>query len=641
MLDMFRAGPSYCAEQKAIMNNEWPFPDLVRSERWTSPNGYFKGWAPGDGSGLVDAYLNRTAEWVPEDVPRGFGRWDPKWRTQDGSENLVFTSGGEGDAECGNVHWRDPFYNPVDDPLRITNLDTDILEPIREALDDGSVKIKHVVYILMESLRAEFFPLRQGSDIHKAILELSPKRDWPMINERLSHLTPHIEKLTGVSGNFKDADGSPYGERPLKWDDRTEPGKGGVNVIGGLTSATMSTKSFAANHCGVWTMPVEKFDEADTDSYQPCMPQILSLLNSFKSTNGSDDPLEQEWRTGLFESQVEEYDRQEVFDEKLGFDHIVTRERLERGSDFDPTDPKFQKVNYFAFAEQVLAPHIKEFITKTVANKQRVWLSHFTSTTHHAWRTPDWFETEDYMPTGLTAFGHRDFNRYLNTIRFHDAWMGELMQLLDDVGISNETLVVFAGDHGAAFTEDDGVQGTYNNPHISNLRVPITFRHPHLPQVQYHANATTISTLPTILDLLIHTGSLNKKDNSVAADLVQEYEGQSLIRPYKNSEDGRRAWNFAVINSGAKMLVVTSADTPYLLTTPRTEAFPYRMANLDLDPMELDPIVAWTIEDIAKAARKRYGDEAGEWADEAEQVGFWWSNERKRLWKHHLKEDYA
>jgi arylsulfatase A-like enzyme len=292
-------------------------------------------------------------------------------------------------------------------------------------------------------------------------------------------------------------------------------------------------------------------------------------------------------------------------------------------------------VNYFGFAEQVLKPHIKDYITGAIANNQRIWMTHFTSTTHHAWKTPDWFNTTDYMPTGLLSMGHQYFNRYLNTIRFHDAWMGELMQLLEDTGITNETLVVFAGDHGMAFHEDDGQEGTYGNAHISNLRVPITFRHPHLPSVQYHANATTISTLPTILDLLIHSGSLNTEDTAIASDLVHEYEGQSLLRPYKTSEDGRRAWNFAVINSGGKMLAVTSADAPWLLVIPFGKVFPYRFADISSDPLELDPIVSWTIEDVMQSAGDRFGAEAATWAQEAELVGKWWSTERKRLWKYH------
>ncbi|CRK31866.1 hypothetical protein BN1708_018851, partial [Verticillium longisporum] len=146
--------------------------------------------------------------------------------------------------------------------------------------------------------------------------------------------------------------------------------------------------------------------------------------------------------------------------------------------------------------------------------------------------------------------------------------MGELMQLFDDLDMTNETLIVFIGDHGQTFKEDYRKTGTYEVPHVSDFRVPITFRHPHLPRVQSAVNATSISVLPTILDLLVSSGSLNKRDTEMATDLAQDYEGQSLVREYKKKDGKRRAWNFSVINSGAGMLTVTSADVPYKLNMP-------------------------------------------------------------------------
>lgn len=622
----------YCTEQQSILENEWPLPGLIDKQKWQWPAGRFKGWAPGPDSDLAQSYRDWTPSWMPKTVPRGFSRWNPMRLKKNHTEDRAT-------GRCGEDPLRDTAYSPVDDPLRISNLDQDILDPIKEVLDQGSVKIKHVVYILMESLRSEFFPLQQGSDIHEAILSLSAEEDRELMNKRLSRLTPNTERITGVKGGFVDEAGLPFPEVELKWQDPVDDQHGGINVVGAYTSASMSTKSFAANHCGAWPMPVDTFDEAATDSYQPCMPQILNLWSDLKNDEASrsGDFRDHKWYPALFESMVETYDRQEIFDQKVGFKHIMTREQLEQEPDFDRSNPKYQKVNYFGFPEQVLKPHIKDYIRKTIANDQRIWMTHFTSTTHHAWKTPNWFNTTEYMPTGLLS-GHRYFNRYLNTIRFNDLWMAELMQILEDTGIANETLVVFAGDHGMAFHEDDGLEGTYGNAHVSNLRVPISFRHPHLPRVQYHANATTISTLPTILDLLIHSGSLNKEDKAIASDLVHEYEGQSLIRPYKTSENGRRAWNFAVINPGGKMLAVTSADTPWKLVIPFGQVFPYSFSDLSNDPLQLNPTLSWTIEEVMQRAGDEHGPKAATWAQEAELVGKWWSTERKRLWRHHAEQ---
>ncbi|KAH8680353.1 alkaline-phosphatase-like protein [Ilyonectria robusta] len=630
--DIFKSEPDHCVEQRRIMKNLWPFPHLIDSSNWQNAQGDFKGWAPGHKSEMRDRYRQRTPDWLPDMLPRGFFRWDPKRFESFSSVQESWK------RQCPNLRIREPFYNPVNDPLKITNLDTDVLEPLREAFDSESVKIKNVVFILMESLREELFPLRQGSEMHKMILKANPEADRELINSRLAHLTPHLEKISGISGKFTDANGSSYDAPELKWNDQARPGFGGINVVGGFTSATMSTKSFAANHCGAWPMPVEKFEESETDSYQPCIPQVLGMFNEVKENASSEsaDFRDWPWYPALFESMTEQYDRQERFDQKIGFKHIIARAELKHDPKYNESDPVYKPVNYFGFAEPVVKPYIRDYITNATANNQRIFMSHFTSTTHHAWDTPEWFNTTDYLRTGGTSKWHTDFNKYLNTIRFHDAWMAELLQLFDDLGISDETLVVFAGDHGQTFQEDYHKTGTYEVGHISDFRVPITFRHPKLPRVQYEANATTISVLPTILDLLITSNSLNDRDSDIASDLVNDYEGQSLIRPYKTSDKGRRAWNFAVINSGAGMLAVTSADVPWRLVMPLGKVFEYTFTDVRNDPLEKNPIPAWSLDVLEEAVRRKHGKEAAQWVREAPAVGQWWSLERQRLWKYHL-----
>lgn len=41
---------------------------------------------------------------------------------------------------------------------------------------------------------------------------------------------------------------------------------------------------------------------------------------------------------------------------------------------------------------------------------------------------------------------HEHMNAFLNVVRYDDIWLGELLALLDEHGIANETLVVIVGD---------------------------------------------------------------------------------------------------------------------------------------------------------------------------------------------------
>ena len=643
LLNIFNTGSDYCLERMRVISNLWPLPEFIDVPTWRLPEGHFKGWAPHANTSVASEYLTHVPDWLPDPSPPGFYRWEEQRNITLG-RNIADPEeekdlDGELDRTCFGVTVENDNYSPVDDPMRITNLDQDILEPLRKSMADGSVKIKHLALIMMESMREEMFPIQAGTDYHKFITESLDQDQIDVVNERLSWISPNTEKITGKHGGFKDSSGKLYKEGSSEWHDHIAPGFGGVNVVGAFTPSSASTKSSAASHCGVWPMAVDMFDEADTQSYQPCITHILELFNQMKGINTEEkqDFREQEWSWKFFQAATETYDRQNIFNRKILLTNSIAKARLEddrKAAWSDLAIPVGEEVGYMGFDETALRPYVKEFFQNVTTNNQRMFFSHFTSTTHHPWETPAWFNKTDYMGQGLTN-PHEHFNNYLNAIRFHDAWLGELMQNLDDFGMANETLVVFVGDHGQAFEEDYVKTGTYNNAHVSNFRVPITFHHPHLPRVQYNANATSLSILPTILDLLVNTGSLNKQDSFAASDLVNEYEGQSLIRPYKPRDGDRRQWNYGVVNSGGGMLSITSADAPWRFVMPLNVDVAYSFTDLAHDPLELKPMSEWSFDDLAEAVDKDHGEEAGQWLREAILIADWWMLERKRLWGYH------
>ncbi|UNI17850.1 hypothetical protein JDV02_004164 [Purpureocillium takamizusanense] len=615
------------------VDSSWPLPALIAKSRWELPRGDFKGWAPGTDSALAKKYTERVPSWMPDPVPDGFFRWDHKFRAQTEASSqakLANASSAAAADKCPDKSGDDAkWYNPVNDPLRVSNLDEEVLPALASAL--AAVNIKHIALFQMESSREELFPIQQDSGIHSIIMGSHEAKKHDEINALLSQLTPNAEKISGKPGNFKSADGKAYPPvAPAVWNDTTQPGFGGITVIGGHTPSSASTKSMAASHCGVWPMSVTMFEESQTNSYQPCIPQILNLFNQLKGNRtgaNSTDFLEQQWNSAFFMSITDSYDRQHEFEMKIGFDPIIEKEAMDKDAAKDPT---LEEINYFGYPETALRSHMRDYITNATADNKRMFMSHFTSTTHHAWGVPEWFKTFDYMPDKSK---HKDFNKYLNAVRFDDMWMGMVMQLFDDLGIANETLAIFVGDHGQAFKEDFHKTGTYANGHVSNFRVPIIFRHPLLPRVHYEHNATSVSIIPTILDLLINTGSLNKQDTAAASDLVHDYEGQSLIRPYRTIQHGRRAWNFGIVNPGGRFLALTSADVPWRLVIPQgDEQSELVFTDLKDDPLELHRIKAWAVAGLQRKVRATYGEEAATWVAEAEAVAQWWAESRKRLW---------
>lgn len=181
------------------------------------------------------------------------------------------------------------------------------------------------------------------------------------------------------------------------------------------------------------------------------------------------------------------------------------------------------------------------------------------------------------------------------------------------------------------------MSGTYNNPHISNFHVPLLFHHPLLPRLHVTANASTASIVPTILDLLVHTGSLDDEDSQIALDLINQYEAQSLIRPFRASHHGREAWNMGVINAGGTMLSVGSAAVPYRLIFPLASDVEYRFTNLESDPYELSPILAWTLTDLHNHVASQHSWEAAQWVMRAAKMSEWWLKKQRKLWN--LKDE--
>ncbi|KAF9241679.1 hypothetical protein DTO012A7_7349 [Penicillium roqueforti] len=617
------------AELHQTGDQSFPLADLIDEPYWEGPYDHFKGWAPGKPDS--NAKKSRPV-WASGDLPPGFDRWS---EAESGDEGGGVTLNENG-ASQKNI------YRPTDDPLRITNLNREMLEPIAQVLKKHQVPITHVVLVLMESARKDIFPFKAGSHLHEMILSSYNTQDPEVlqeVNDKLSTLTPNAEKLTGETSGLSTSNN--ISSPSSGWNGTTEPGMGGINVNGVLTGSSLSFKSAVMNYCGAGPLPVNFMEEVNAKNYQPCIMQIFELFNQLKKNstekgkprNGFEHIHDRNWSTVFLQSITGLYDEQDELNKQMGFQKYIYREDIgQQSAKYYHED--MEEINYFGYPEYEIYPYLRDVVNNTIENNERLFLSHFTSTTHHPWGTPTAYHEEEYFAGDSLMAKHEDINKYLNTVRYVDTWLGDMMKVLDEAGIANETLVVFVGDHGQAFPEDAPVSGTYENGHISNFRIPLVFRHPLLPALQITANATSMSVVPTIIDLLVHSGSLNEMDSNAALDLINEYEGQSLIRPYQATHNGRQAWNFGIVNPGGTMLSVGSAAVPYRLILPLAEDFEYIFSDLDTDPDELSPLRGWSLGELIGRVQRKHGDKAGKWLVDAEKVGKWWIEEQKRLWNY-------
>lgn len=594
----------------------FPKPELLRG----LANGTLSGQSLSEGD-----FVLHMPSWLPDEHAPGFDRW--YWRPENDSTSPD--------------QWQP--YDPQQDPLKISNLQNPIFSSLREAFDRHDVLIKHVVLFHLESTRQDAFPLKNGSHLHDLILKETGSFDSvEALNSKLAKISSNAEILTGVSTGL---DPSPNPDRSRGWRKHLAEAKGGINVVGTATAGTATLKSLLGSICGADPLPVDFTEEADLSIYQPCLPHILNMFSRNKKdvrqtraetvtpSEYRKAVLSRTWHSVYAQAITDQFDRQDVLNQRMGFNQTIARSSL-----MDPESrhfpPKEPESNYFGYPEPELKPYLRDLFVDAEKTGQRLFLSHLTSTTHHPWHVPESYGADEEYLSRWHWREERPLNAYLNTLRYQDQWISDFMSLLEELDVFNETLVVFAGDHGMAFQEDSEALTTFENPHIVNFRVPLTFFHPQLPRLQLDVPGTSLSILPTVLDLLSQSGSLDEEDREAASDLVREYEGQSLLRPYIAEEKGREAWQFSVINAGAALLSVASAAVPWRLVVPLCKAAPYRFTNLQEDPAELKPMEFWTMPELLRGVEAQEGRDAASWVRDAEKMGLWWASEQKRKWKY-------
>jgi len=329
-------------------------------------------------------------------------------------------------------------YDPRKDPIHVSNLENQVLEPIRKAIETGNVNIKHVLILKLESTRADVFPLRKESFFGDIISDSYSGHIPPEVEERLANLTPTAERLTATASGFNgnDAVPNPYG---------------GLHATNAYTADTFTLKSILATVCGVAPLVVDFNKEYLYHIYQPCMPQILDVLNAQANktkTNKTenikaDDYTTWPWRSTWMQSITDDYDNQDLLIPAMGFKDKVTD--LNISADIAGNGGEGpEKYNFWGYPERELGDYFRDAINNAEKKKERLFISHLTGITHHPWDTPD-HEYEEMMSYGLWGKGKK-VNRYLNTLGVADEWLGLLLDILEETGAANETLVVMAGD---------------------------------------------------------------------------------------------------------------------------------------------------------------------------------------------------
>ncbi|OAA33998.1 sulfatase domain protein [Metarhizium rileyi] len=515
-------------------------------------------------------------------------------------------------------------YNAARDPLKISNLKHDLLAPLRGKLSD--VDIRHVVLVKLESTRKDVFPLKKNGQIWQKFSETWENDTLPReVQQRLATLTRNANFLTGDY-----ADG---------FEHNTTRRRGGLNVNNDHTTGTYTLKSLPGTLCGITPLVADFNVEVYNHIYQPCLPQIFNAFNALDHSDDAttakhtDEYTKFNWTNSFMMAVTNKYDKQDLLMPKMGYkeEELVHKEYLQSDK------AKFGKntmpeINYYGMTESAIEEYVRDAFKTANEKNERLFLSHLTSTAHHPFKMP---EEETYVP--LAPEGKlEDLSHYVNTIGFVDRWLGKLLQIIEEEGSTNNTLVVLVGDHGLSLPETGAVT-PYYQPNIGNFHVPLVMSHPKLPPIDVNTPANSISILPTILDLLIETDSLSPSERQAASDLLSNYEGQSLIRPVQTSSKhtGLADWQFTVMNTGRAQIATRSAREPdWRLVVPVIKDIEWRFTNLEEDPHEKNGVLSFDFDAFRESVEAKYGEAAARWVEEAAFITRWWVDENAKRWRY-------
>jgi arylsulfatase K len=166
-----------------------------------------------------------------------------------------------------------------------------------------------------------------------------------------------------------------------------------------------------------------------------------------------------------------------------------------------------------------------------------------------------------------------------------DAMVGELLAALEECGLSDDTTVIFSGDHGELALEH---QQYYKMSHFEgSARVPMIMAGPGIKEGQViDTPVSLIDIAPTILEL----GGLPAREN---------LSGESLLPVARGETDKLRGWALSMysgLTSNTISHMLRQGDYKLIVY----EGYPTRLFNLADDPGELRDLVDTEPERVAE-----------------------------------------
>ncbi len=313
-----------------------------------------------------------------------------------------------------------------------------------------------------EELEADQASSRAASSLMGVRLEETPQ------TERRNVVLIHLESA-------RERSVTPYNENIDTTPFLNELAQESLLVERAYTTIPHTSKALTSLHCGIYSHPETDIVEAEPGAIPvPCLPELLG---------------EQGYKSVFFQSATETFEDRPQLVENFGYDDFYGLEDMDKKG--------FERAGYLGYEDDIMLGPSRKWLEEN-GDDWPFLASYVTITSHHEWLEPDRY--------GLRDFHVKDdrLNRYLNTIRYLDFFVKNLIEQYKELGLYEDTIFVIYGDHGEAFAEH-GVRGHDNAIHEEGLRVPLIIHDPQHPEAEHLGADVAVNHMdipPTILDML-------------------------------------------------------------------------------------------------------------------------------------------
>jgi len=170
-------------------------------------------------------------------------------------------------------------------------------------------------------------------------------------------------------------------------------------------------------------------------------------------------------------------------------------------------------------------------------------------------------------------------SNYYGLVKEIDEWVGEILDKLDELGLAENTLVIFTSDHGEMLG-DHGMRGKFNF-HEESAHIPLLIRLP--GRIQHETTVdgyiSLLDLFPTILDYLnIEEQPSDGKSLRGLMEGTDKKHGKYVVTEWNTKGDVTP--NYMIMKDGWKLMVPFSKTSTVINAMYNLNKDPYEMKNL-------------------------------------------------------------